>query len=762
MADAAHIFICYAGPDRAIAERLHGALRGGGLMPWCDAIDPLPYEAKDAAKQSALRRAAVVAVLVSHHWPVAGEKGSDYQGPEDVAWAIEFARQHGTKLVPVRLDGVGRDRVPYGLVRAIGIDARSDALDRVVVGLRRSMAATDETPPEPPPTDPLARAEHQRALREREGASAKVLAALDKRILNLKRGRLHRHRPEPGLDLDRWFLIEKLGRGGFAEVWAAEDVQTSETVALKILHAQFDDSAERRARFFRGAARMARLDHPHIARVIAPEVEDKDRHFFAMELLAGGDLDKAVRAGRVDRVAGLRCVIRIAQAVAAAHDAGLIHRDIKPANILLDAGGAPKLTDFDLVWAGDTTGGTRTTALGTFIYGAPEAMEDAGRVDPRCDVYGLGMTALFVLLGKPLTRRMVRKPEKVLAAVEGFERVKSEILKAIDWEPEERHPTAGTFAAAMRDALRSGRAARPSRPTITPTPLTSRASFARLRDVTPIVVSAAHHGEIHRARAAGPQPGDTVAPATAHRPALVYIPAGEFAIGSPTSERGRGENKPQRSVRLTRPVWLAATPVTAAQYWTLVRSAGRGTDELPVTRVSWLDAVAFCNALSSVERLEPSYVGDPESPRLVSSANGYRLPTEAEWEHACRAGTTTRFWSGDAEADLADVGWFAGNSGRTVHPVGEKHANPWGLYDMHGNVWEWCQDWHAPYAKSGPTAPLVDPTGPPTGGRRVLRGGSCFVSADYCRSALRSAYRPGHRGHGYGFRLARPVPALRS
>ncbi|MEO2033591.1 MAG: formylglycine-generating enzyme family protein, partial [Planctomycetaceae bacterium] len=156
----------------------------------------------------------------------------------------------------------------------------------------------------------------------------------------------------------------------------------------------------------------------------------------------------------------------------------------------------------------------------------------------------------------------------------------------------------------------------------------------------------------------------------------------------------------------------------------------------PVEQVSWDDAVEFCRKLSS--RAEEKSAGWV-----------YRLPTEAEWEYACRAGTTTAYSFGDSEFELGEYAWFRENSNGTTHPVGEKRPNGWGLYDMHGNVWEWCQDWYADY----PSGALRHPMGPSTGSYRVFRGGSWNFPARYCRSAFRFLHTPVNRYNFLGFRL---------
>jgi formylglycine-generating enzyme required for sulfatase activity len=129
----------------------------------------------------------------------------------------------------------------------------------------------------------------------------------------------------------------------------------------------------------------------------------------------------------------------------------------------------------------------------------------------------------------------------------------------------------------------------------------------------------------------------------------------------------------------------------------------------------------------------------------------YRLPTEAEWEYACRAGTTTKYSFGDSESQLGDYGWYDKNSGGTTHPVGGKKPNGWGLYDMHGNVFEWCQDWYGDY----PSGSTTDPTGAASGSYRVYRGGGWFLISDYCHSAYRFRLTPDYRISYLGFRVLR-------
>ena len=223
---------------------------------------------------------------------------------------------------------------------------------------------------------------------------------------------------------------------------------------------------------------------------------------------------------------------------------------------------------------------------------------------------------------------------------------------------------------------------------------------------------------------------------------FVRIPAGKFKMGSPLNEKDRSDDEwlsayfhqgPQKTVTISKPFYMGVYEVTQLQYNAVMGANPSHFKEWshPVESVSWDDAVAFCKKASE------------KTGRTV------RLPTEAEWEYACRAGSTTRFSFGDDERTLGNYAWYSGNSDRKTHPAGQKRPNAWGLYDMHGNVWEWCQDWYAGYANPTET----DPRGPTSGQFRVLRGGSWRTNAQYCRSADRYGGTPDFRISLGGFRV---------
>jgi formylglycine-generating enzyme required for sulfatase activity len=226
---------------------------------------------------------------------------------------------------------------------------------------------------------------------------------------------------------------------------------------------------------------------------------------------------------------------------------------------------------------------------------------------------------------------------------------------------------------------------------------------------------------------------------------MVVLPGGEFLMGSANDDEMAYAERPQHPVTVSG-FCMATTPVTRALYREVMgrgrpewEADGRG-GQLPANYVTWTDAVEFCNALSRRQGIKPCYyVTILAGPVVYSSLNwdrladGYRLPTEAEWEYAARAGTTTWWFFGDEEQDLGHYAWFVNNADGQVHPVGEKEPNPWGLYDMLGNVWEWCWDWYAAYMAE----PADDPEGPAGGSYRVVRGGSAWNVPWVLRSAGR-------------------------
>ena len=219
--------------------------------------------------------------------------------------------------------------------------------------------------------------------------------------------------------------------------------------------------------------------------------------------------------------------------------------------------------------------------------------------------------------------------------------------------------------------------------------------------------------------------------------AFLWIPPGTFMMGSPEHEPGRRENEKQHRVTLTKGYYMQTTEVTEDQWkeiWGSMDNAGYGRcGNCPVVDVAWYTVKRFIEKLNQRDK-----------------SNNYRLPTEAEWEYAARAGSTTRYAFGDDDGQLDAYAWYGANSKRTPHPRGRKEPNAWGLYDVHGNIYEWCQDWYGDY----PSGSVTNPAGPATGTHKVFRGGSWD---DRDPNRLRSAYRSRSSGsfNAIGFRLVR-------
>jgi len=258
---------------------------------------------------------------------------------------------------------------------------------------------------------------------------------------------------------------------------------------------------------------------------------------------------------------------------------------------------------------------------------------------------------------------------------------------------------------------------------------------------------------------------------------FVQVPAGTFVMGSPADEPGRYTNETQRTVTLTGGFYISDHLVTQAE-WTAImgwNEAQFSGDDQPEETVTWFDCVNYCNLRSQKEGLPPAYamadvVRDSGQVHINSAtvtwnrgARGYRLPTEAEWEYACRAGSAAAFGAGPITHALSDcgddpvldrLGWYCGNSDSHAHPVKQLEPNVWGLYDMHGDVWEWCWDWFALY----PAGPATDPIGPASGSARILRGGSWGDNARSARCAHRDTGVPGYDANDCGFRVVRNAP----
>ncbi|WP_437625203.1 protein kinase domain-containing protein [Sorangium sp. So ce1151] len=479
---AVNVFISYAPADRSYLEALEAhlaALKRQGLVSTWHRGRIGAGAARDESIAAELSAAEVVLLLVSEAF-----LASDSCYERELGAALERHRRGAARVVPVVVRACDWEGTALADLQALPRDGGAvtswanpdEAWRDVVRGIR---AAVEEAAVNARPEAPLARPalagalaatlrEAEEAIRaiDRQIAAAQKrrvrlqaagssTAEVDEEIVDLRRRRREGGQLHVGEELSdgRYLLLERIGRGGFATVWRALDAgRGDQPVAIKVLHSNLAGDEGRRERFFRGARAMAELDHPGVVRILEPKGEDGGWHYFVMELVEGEDVYSAVIGKRLPAERVIPMILRAGEAISFAHGRGLVHRDVKPANILLDAEGTPRLTDFDLVWARDTTGGTRSGAMGTFLYAAPELMHRPQDADARADVYGLGMTAVFCLHGGELPPIMMRYPGRVLERLPCSDAVRKVLERAIEFEASERFPDVAAFCEGLRGA----------------------------------------------------------------------------------------------------------------------------------------------------------------------------------------------------------------------------------------------------------------------------------------------------------------------
>lgn len=581
-----------------------------------------------------------------------------------------------------------------------------------------------------------------------------------------------------GRRLGNYYIVGELGKGGMGVVFKAKDLALERTVAIKFLPDHFASDPDAVKRFVREARSAARLNHPNIVTVYqVGKLEES--YFIAMEFVEGQSLDELIKRRNLDVYASAELMLQVVEALAEAHGQGIVHRDIKPQNIMITRSGRAKVMDFGL--ARSSFENTRLTAtgqtMGTPQFMSPEQWQDS-HVDGRADIFSLGVTFYVMVTGTPafdgttpaavMKKVLMEEPPPPSSVNEAVTPQLADIIeKMMAKRPEDRFQNAQDLVAALREFLstrqpRSNSSAAEFSPPgadLTLEKLSRNDSqFRGAAALTPSAVPTT------------PMPREEVAPSTPARSSrtaalgvgalsicllaafvgwrvfgsgdsiggviprgdFVWVEPGTFEMGSLPEEPGRNADESLHQVTLTKGFFISKYEVTQGQ-WKEVMGSNPSLftgDDRPVENVSWHDAQEFIR-------------------RLNDRGANVRLPTEAEWEYAARAGSRAAYHFGSTANLLGDYAWYAANSGGETHPVGSKRANAWGLYDMSGNVWEWCQDWAAVY----PVGNVVDPTGPPSGSDKIGRGGSWGVDPTMCRSADRNAAAPDVRGNDLGFRL---------
>jgi serine/threonine protein kinase len=581
--------------------------------------------------------------------------------------------------------------------------------------------------------------------------------------------------------LGRFEIVQELGRGGMGVVFRAHDPEMSRDVALKVLRLDpslgAPEQEEIQRRFDREAKSAGGLNHPNIV-AHYERGEAGGYKYIVMEFVDGRALHSVMAEGpRPDLESSLAILGQMAAGLDYAHGRGVIHRDIKPANVLLAYAGGAKIADFGI--AKSTLAGSMTSAsmvIGSPHYMSPEQIEGRG-VTGRADQWSLAVTAYELLAGrKPFDSDSIaalfqqilatqpRDPREFDRRIPSAARLVFE--KAMSKAPEERYENCAAFVEALAAAAYAPAPSPAVEPVTTTSPATRptthvpSAKSARWTLLAGIPLFAAlmicagvlwlpkspHTAGVAFTAAPGKAPA-AVTPADPslkagqarvnRRDDLIYlwIPSGTFRMGCSPGDTDCRPDETPHDVAISRGFWLSQAEVTAAAYkhFSLATEAAmpkppddnpNWTDlTRPVSNVTWDGAAAYCRWTEG------------------------RLPTEAEWEYAARAGAAQERYG-----PIAQIAWFAGNSGAHAHPVKTLQPNAFGLFDMLGNVWEWTADFYGReyYSQS----PAQDPAGPARGEYRVLRGGSWLRSPADVRVSLRYPTLAGSPDQVVGFRCA--------
>jgi formylglycine-generating enzyme required for sulfatase activity len=566
-------------------------------------------------------------------------------------------------------------------------------------------------------------------------------------------------------------LKRKIGEGGMAEVWQAEN-KLGKQAAVKILLPALSMLPEVVARFENEAKVMVTLNHPNIRQVYDYD-SIENRPCIIMEMLEGNDLSSLLKKKLTFNNEQLeKWWNQLVDALNYTHKQGVVHRDIKPSNIFLCTDGNIKLLDFGISKIRDSVTITQTgTRMGTLMYMSPEQVKDSKHLDYRSEIYSLAVTFYHLLTGAEpydntkssefeILTKIVTEPLHLDLLSEEW---RNFLLPYLNKEVTDRPKLVNFEAKAESKAETKTPKSQPGKTQLIQKPKTEPATTikqetkqeikqepkpniitapAAKKTILPWVITGAVAVlalALFIVFTTGqPKPAEPATKADVTPESLtnftetvngvsfkmVAIKGGTFTMGSPTSEPERTGNETQQSGTLSS-FYMGVTEVTQA-LWQAVMGNNPScfqADNLPVENVSWNDCQKFISKLNQL------------------TGKSYRLPTEAEWEYACRAGTSTPFSTGEnlttSQANYDGNYPYNGNAKgqylKKTRPVGSFTPNAWGLYDMHGNVSEWCSDWSGDYSTSAQT----NPQGATSGSYRVIRGGNWRDGAPSCRVAVR-------------------------
>lgn len=596
-----------------------------------------------------------------------------------------------------------------------------------------------------------------------------------------------------GQQIGPYILIKKLGKGGFGEVWLAEKRTqlVTKKVAVKL---PFDNQVNLETIRQEATLWEQASGHPNVLPIIDADVYD-GHIIIVSEYAPDGSLaDLLKKEGRLSVEKSIEMIDRILAGLEFLHSRKIIHRDLKPDNVLLQ-GETPRLADFGISRVLRSTMTSSSLNLsGTPCYMSPESFDK--KRNGQTDIWSVGVMFYEILAGKRpfeddnlinlVSSIATKEPEPLPDYIPRW--LTEVVRKSLAKNPENRYKTAKEMRQSLRQFDRL-----PVTLKTTALPYTnSNANEINTKEINNFTTVITRYFQNNRKFLTiggvslitlfilllsgigvgviiwklyfpTPTPSPHIYPTNVsiQKPTVsgkeiknsigmefVSIPAGSFMMGSPESEKDSTEDeRPQHQVTISKDFYLGKYEVTQRQWKTIMgdnpsyfKDCG---DDCPVENVSWDEVQVFIRILNTK--------GDGK----------YRLPTEAEWEYTCRAGAT-----GEFAGDLNAIAWYYNNSGDQIlsgewdaaklksnnnrtHKVGTKQANAWGVYDMHGNVWEWCQDWFGEY----PSGAITDPTGGISGAHRIFRGGSMGFPSEYLRSAKRAYHTPSERQLNLGFRL---------
>ena len=543
----------------------------------------------------------------------------------------------------------------------------------------------------------------------------------------------------------RYKLLKVLGKGGFGITYLGLHTGLNKKVAIKeyfpkdsfrrqsdgtqVSYSNTGENRKNIERFLKEARTMAELKHKGVVSV-SDVFEENATAYYVMDYIEGQSLEDK---GTLSESAALKYINQVAQALKYIHDKGILHLDIKPANIMIDRDDNAVLIDFGISKHYDGGGeATSTTTVGYSAgYSPIEQMTPGGlkQFTPSTDIYALGATIYKVISGTKPPASTDLADDATLTKPAGMSQALFRtVSKCMEQKRKDRPQTMDEVIALLnkeQDVFQQTQ------------PLTS--GMSRQSSESKLKSAIGNFGE-----------DISIFNVKGVEFKMVKVQGGTFQMGA-TSEQGSDvwrDEKPVHSVTLS-DYYIGQTQVTQ-ELWQVVMgnnpSEFRGDNQRPVENVSWNDCQNFITKLNRL------------------TGKNFRLPTEAEWEFAARGGNKRNDYKYSGSNKVNDVAWYESNSstnsvmrsfltmgrGKRTHPVAQKQANELGLYDMSGNVWEWCQDWYDDYSSNSQT----NPTGPSTGGGRVLRGGGWHSYVRGVRVSSRYSYTPDHRDFNSGLRLA--------